>query len=93
MAKKVVEGIVSELKKLIGDGKLVLGRERTIKLLRDGKLVKVYLSSDCSEDALSELEHECSVFDIPFEKLSKTSVEIGVICRKPFSISVIGVLE
>lgn len=92
MAKKTVEGIVSELKKLLVDDKLVLGGERALKLLRDKVLVKVYFSSDVSDVARERISHLCDMLGVPFESLDKSGEEIGVICRKPFSISVVGVL-
>lgn len=92
MAKKQVEGIVAELKKLMASEKLVFGSERTIKLLRDNKLSKVYLSSNCDDDQKDMVMHLGKINDVPVEQLDKSAEDIGVICRKPFSIAVIGVL-
>ena len=92
MAKKVVEGIVAELKKLTASEKLVFGSERTIKMLRDGKISKVYFSSNCDEAKKETVMHLCKIGNVSVEQLDKSSEDIGVICRKPFSISIIGVL-
>jgi large subunit ribosomal protein L30e len=92
MAKKVVEGIVAELKKLMASEKLVLGSERTIKMLRDGKISKVYLSSNCDKGKKEAVMYLCKLDNVPVEQLDKSSEDVGVICRKPFSISIIGVL-
>ena len=90
--KKIVEGFVAELKKSLVKRKLVFGSERCLKLLRDKKLKKVYFSSNCSPAVKEDFVYYCGLFDVPFEDLPKDSEEIGVICRKPFSISVVGVL-
>jgi len=92
MAKRTVEGIVSELKKLLTDEKLVLGSERTLKLLRDKRLEKVYLASTCDHAVREQVEHLAGVQDVQIEVLTKTADEIGVICRRPFAVSVVGVL-
>ena len=90
--KKAVEGFVSDLKKLLVKNKLVLGSERCLKLLREKKLKKIYFSNNCSPSAKENLVHYCDMLGVPFEDLPKSSDELGVICRKPFSISVVGVL-
>jgi len=92
MAKRTVEGIVSELKKLLTDEKLVLGTERTLKLLRENKLEKVYLASTCDPEAKERVDHLAKVNNVPVEVLTKSADEIGVICRRPFAVSVVGVL-
>lgn len=85
MAKIVVN---EDLKHLLASGKLVFGADETLKFLRAGKLVKVFLSSNCDVLVKSSIERS----GIGFVSLSETSDEIGVICKKPFSISIIGVL-
>ncbi|MBW3019176.1 ribosomal L7Ae/L30e/S12e/Gadd45 family protein [Candidatus Woesearchaeota archaeon] len=92
MAKKQVEGIVAELKKLMASDKLVFGSERTIKMLRDKGIKKVFLSSNCEENKKEMVMHLCKINGVPVEQLDKSAEDIGVVCRKPFSVSIIGVL-
>jgi ribosomal protein L30E len=72
----------------LADDKLVFGLERTLKLLREEKIAKVFFSSNCGEELMVDVKRLCDNVEV----ISKSSEEIGVICRKPFSISVIGVL-
>lgn len=89
MAKKSVTGPVAELQKA-GD-KLVLGAERTVKLLRSGKLNKVFVASNCDATVREDIERYCKLGDVECVELSQTNEEIGTICRKPFAISVVGI--
>ncbi len=91
MVKAVVEG-VSEVKKLMSASKLVLGANETVKLLRQGKLARVFVSTNCSPQMRSDLENACKIAGIDVVELNQTSDEIGVLCKKPFAISVVGVL-
>lgn len=91
MVKAVVEG-VSEVKKLMSASKLVLGSDETVKLLRQGKLVRVFISTNCSPQMKSDLERACGIAEIDVVELNQTSEEIGVLCKKPFAVSVVGVL-
>ena len=83
----------TEIKKLIKAKKLVIGTKRTIKNLKLGKVEKVLISSNCSESTVNDLTH--------YERLGKTEIikvnylneELGSICKKPFSISVLSILK
>lgn len=92
MAKGVVVDVVAELKKLLASNKLVFGSEEALKLLRQGKLERVFLSANCSPIVKSDIESLCKTGNIECVVLTQSNDEIGVICRKPFSISVVGVM-
>ena len=91
MAKRQVTGVVAEIKKLVESDKVVFGAEVSLKLLRQGKLKKLYLSSNCSEVVKEDAERYCALSGTECVPLQQTNDEIGVLCRKPFSISVVGV--
>lgn len=78
----------AEIRKLLGSDRLVIGSDRVLKLLRSGGLQKVYVASNCApsvrEDVLSYAgQTEVVELDIPNE-------ELGVYCKKPFNIMVLG---
>jgi len=91
MAKKIVTEIIAELKKVLESKKAVIGTDETIKLLRQGKIKKVFLSSNCAPQAKGDIEQLCKVDGIEIIELAQSNDEIGVLCRKPFAISVVGV--
>jgi len=81
----------AEIRKLLGSGKLVIGTDRCLKLLRQGKLKKVMLASNCNAIVVEDVQRysgqtgaEVVVLDVPNE-------ELGVFCKKPFHISVLGI--
>lgn len=85
--------VSAEIRKLLADKRLVLGTERTLKLVRQGKLAKVYLSSNCPPTLKDDLNRYCSMNAIDCQELPVPNEELGVWCKKPFAISVIGVLK
>jgi len=89
MAKKTVTGPVAELQK--AQEKLVLGVERTVKLLQQGKIAKVFLASNCAKDVREDVERYCKLGNVECVSLSQTNEEVGDICRRPFSVSVVGI--
>ncbi len=90
MAKKIVD-VVAEVKKLLEAKKLVLGTDETLKLLRQGKIKRVFLASNCKQQDKSDIEQYCKLGNVEIVELAQSNDEIGVLCRKPFAISVVGV--
>ena len=83
----------TEIKSLIKTKKIIIGSERTIKNLKLGKVEKVLISSNCSESMINNLTYYAKLSNTEVIKLDYTNEEIGVICKKPFSISVLSILK
>ncbi|MBS3124658.1 ribosomal L7Ae/L30e/S12e/Gadd45 family protein [Candidatus Woesearchaeota archaeon] len=82
---------MADFKKLLTANKLILGTEETMKKLRLGKISKIYLASNCEERARLDIKKTCSLENVPCVDLTQSNDEIGVLCKKPFAISVVGV--
>lgn len=80
---------VDDIKKKIKEEKVIIGTERTIKTLKLGKVEKVFLTSNCPSDVKEDIEHYAKLAKIKVIKLKQPNVELGVICKKPFPISVL----
>ena len=80
---------ISELKKAIEEKKIVLGTDRTIKKLKRGEISKVFLASNCSKEIEEEIRYLSKINDVKVEKLKQPNEEIGLLCKKNFSVSVL----
>ena len=83
----------TEIKKIIKAKNFVVGTERTIKNLKLGKVEKVIISSNCSERVLDDLSYYAGLSKAETVKVNYPNEELGVICKKPFSISVLSILK
>lgn len=90
MAKKIN---VEEIKKMLKAGNLVIGTERTIKGLKSGKVQKVLVSSNCPANVEKSINYYAGLSGAEFHKLEYPNDELSVICKKPFSISVLSVFK
>ena len=70
--------------------KVIIGTEKTLKLLKKGQLTIVYMSSNCPNHVKQDVEHYAKLHEIKIIKLNESNEELGVICKKPFSISILG---
>ena len=83
----------TEIRKLLADKRLAIGTERTMKMVRRGELAKVYLSSNCPPSLKDDFKRYCALDGIECQELPATNDELGVWCKKPFAISVVGVMK
>jgi len=82
------------VKKALRDGKVIIGFEKTKKLLKTSKDIKtVVVASNIPDTMLKELEYYAKLRDIEILKFGGSNIELGNICGKPFNISVIGILK
>jgi large subunit ribosomal protein L30e len=83
----------ADIKKLLKTDKLIIGTDRVVKGLRKGTLSMIYMSSNCPEDIRNEVEHYSKLTETKIEKLKEPNDELGAVCKKSFSISLLGVLK
>ena len=81
------------IKKLLKEKKVIIGTERAIKGLKLGKVEKVLLSSNCAEKTVENINYYAGLGSIETVKVGYSNEELGTICKKPFSISVLSVLK
>lgn len=89
-----MEKALKEIKSVIKSEKFIMGTEKTIKELRAGTLAKVFVSVNAPEEVMSEIDHFAGLSDdVEVVKLTIPNEELGVVCQKPFSISVVSLLK
>ena len=79
-----VEDLKADLKKATP----LMGTEVNIKKIQKGELKKIYLAKNC-KDKESILRYAKNSKTEIIE-LDQNNVELGVLCKKPFSISALG---
>jgi len=77
------------LKKALKEKEIVFGVDRTIKKLKRGKCEKVFLSSNCPEDLKEDVDYYSKLTKTEVVSLNQPNDELGMMCKKPFSISVL----
>jgi len=83
----------TEIKKLIKAKKVIIGTQRTIKSLKLGKVDKVLLSSNCADRTVNDINYYAGISKAETIMVRYPNDELGVICKKPFSVSVLSILK
>lgn len=80
-----------EIKKIIKSGNFIIGSDIGMKKLKLGKLEKIYLASNCSEDVKKEVERLAGISKTEVIIMNVPNDDFGVLCKKPFSISMLSI--
>ncbi|MFH1642309.1 MAG: ribosomal L7Ae/L30e/S12e/Gadd45 family protein [Nanoarchaeota archaeon] len=84
---------LTELKKLLKSKEIIIGTERTLKSVKLAKLSHIFLSANCPEDVIEDITHYAKLTSVKVIKLNVPNDELGVVCKKPYSISVLGIVK
>jgi ribosomal protein L30E len=80
-----------ELRKVVAQDNVCIGTDTTLKNMRAGKLEKVLVTKNCSDDVREDIKSLSEGVEVI--ELEQNNEELGIICKKPFLISVMGVLK
>lgn len=83
----------AEIRKNLEEKKIIIGTDRTIKNLKLGKIKKIYVTKNIPEDVKKDIEHYSKLAKVEVVALKYANEELGVICKKPFAISVVSLLK
>jgi large subunit ribosomal protein L30e len=84
---------MEEIKKLLGNEKLILGLKRTIKNLKKSNVRKVILAKDCPDYFKDDIEYYGKFSNVEIEIANMPCDELGTVCKRPFPVTVIGILK
>jgi len=71
----------------VDTGDVTLGSEKSIQSLKLGKGQLVVVAKNSPKDILEDVEYYCKLSEIPVHTFDGTSVELGSVCGKPFTVA------
>ena len=93
MVKKEASDINIEIRKNLDSVKLVVGTGRVLKLLKQDRLDKVFMSANCPAIERQNMEEYGKLSKLSLIKLKQNNDELGTVCKKPYAISVLGIMK
>ena len=73
----------------INTGRFHLGSKVALREIRRGRALMAILSSNCPEEVRESIENHGKLSRIPVLRHQKDSLDLGVLCGKPFPVSTI----
>lgn len=92
MAKKNEDSLGAELKKLLTAKRVVIGTERTIKQARANNLARIIFTKNCPLSVRQRVQQVCDS-SIICQEIEHLNNDLGTLCKKPFAISVLGIMR
>lgn len=72
---------------------LVVGIKSAVKGLRQGTLVKLFFACNTPPKMKEDLIRYAALAHVPVYELSQNNEELGIICKKNFLVSVVGLIR
>jgi len=86
---KMKINVDKSLIKAVKTGNVIVGAKRTVDAAADGSAKMVVLASNCPE----EIKKKVQATNVPVLEYEGTSVELGPVCGKPFTIAAMAILD
>lgn len=74
-------------------GKILFGSNATIKSAMSGKVRLIIIASNCPEDKREKIEYYCKLSSIPIITYPGSSLDLGSVCGKRFSVSALAIRD
>lgn len=71
----------------VDTGDVTLGSEKSIQSLKLGKGQLVIVAANTPKDIVEDVEYYTNLSDIPSYTYKGSSVELGSVCGKPFTVA------
>ena len=71
----------------VDTGDVTLGSEKSIQSLKLGKGLLAVVASNSPEDIIEDVNYYSKLSEIPIHIYDGTSVELGSVCGKPFTVA------
>ncbi|BBL62682.1 LSU ribosomal protein L30E [Methanobrevibacter arboriphilus JCM 13429 = DSM 1125] len=71
----------------VDTGDVTLGSEKSIQSLKLGKGQLVVVAQNSPNEILEDVEYYSKLSEIPVHTFEGTSVELGSVCGKPFTVA------
>ena len=88
-----MSSIDNELRLALSTGKVQLGSKVAVRELRRGRARLAIIASNCPPEVRETIENHGKLSNIPVMEHPKNSVDLGILCGKPFPVSVVVINE
>lgn len=83
----------NDLRLAVDTGSVVLGTEETTKAISGNQAKLVVVSAKGKAEAVADIAHLCNIAGVKLLKFKGSSIELGTVCGKPYSINSLAVIE
>ncbi|MCL4383617.1 MAG: 50S ribosomal protein L30e [Candidatus Marsarchaeota archaeon] len=83
----------NDIRLAVDSGEVMLGIKQVLKSIENNSVKLVIMASINKEDNLNDIKYISNIANIKLELFNGTSAELGSVCGKPYSVSVLSVIN
>lgn len=83
--------LIKKIKAALKEKKAVLGYKEVLREIKVKTPEMVIYANNLPKNMFDEIEHNAKIGDIKIYKFPKDSTELGLICKKPFPVSILAI--
>ncbi|MEM0230726.1 MAG: ribosomal L7Ae/L30e/S12e/Gadd45 family protein [Candidatus Woesearchaeota archaeon] len=81
----------NRIREMLKENRLVIGSRAVLRELNKGNLEQIFLAANPAQKIEKDLTARANAAGCPIQKLTIPNDELGILCKKQFSISALGV--
>ncbi len=85
--------VSKEIRQAVDTGKVILGTDKSRKVLKLGQAKLVIVASNYQSEVLEDIKRYSGLTNTPIHIFAGDSAELGLACGKPFLVGMLAVLE
>lgn len=85
--------LANSIRLAVDSGKAAFGMNKASKAITSNEAKLVIVASKNKGDRLSDIIHIAKLSNIRVEVFEGTPMDLGVVCGKPFSVSVLSIMD
>ncbi|MBN1786129.1 MAG: 50S ribosomal protein L30e [Candidatus Methanofastidiosa archaeon] len=85
--------IAREIRKAMETGKVIIGTDKSLVALKTGDAKIIIYANNCKKESKDDLDYYSKLGNVPTLAYKGTGVDLGMVCGKPFVVSMIAVLS
>ena len=74
-------------------GKVLFGVNNAVRNAKTGKAKLIIIASNCPQKTRGDIEYYCKLSNIPVVIYNGTSIDLGAVCGKAFTVSALIIRE
>ena len=85
--------ITKDIRLAVDSGKTAIGINKVVESIKDDTARLVVVASKNKKDTLQDIAHMAKISNIKVMTFEGTSIELGAVCGKPFSVSALSIID
>ncbi|MCL4381200.1 50S ribosomal protein L30e [Candidatus Marsarchaeota archaeon] len=83
----------NDIRLAVDSGDVALGARQVIRTIEDSSAKLVVIASGNKTDAINDIKYVSGISGIRLEVFAGNSMDLGAVCGKPYSVSVLAVID